>query len=83
MDDLNARSTTIDTDEAARRIGLQPGTLHNMRWRGDGPPFLKIGGRVRYRVTDLAEWLDSRRRSSTSDPGPRSGGSRPQLATAS
>ena len=39
--------------------------------RGDGPPMLKIGRSVRYRVADLREWLDARRVSSTSDRGCR------------
>ena len=37
--------------------------------RGDGPPMLKIGRSVRYRVADLREWLDARRVTSTSDRG--------------
>lgn len=34
--------------------------------RGDGPPMVKIGRSVRYRVGDLREWIESRRVSSTS-----------------
>ena len=37
--------------------------------RGDGPPMIKIGRSVRYRVADLREWLDARRVTSTSDRG--------------
>ena len=66
---LDERATTIDPAEAAKRLGLKPGTLTNMRWRGDGPVFLKIGGRVRYRLNDIAEYLEGRIRTSTSDDG--------------
>lgn len=29
--------------------------------RGDGPPFVKIGRSVRYRVCDLDAWIEARR----------------------
>ena len=28
-------------------------TLDNWRWRGEGPRYLKIGGRVVYRIEDV------------------------------
>lgn len=65
-DQLEARSTTVSPEHAADRLGVQPSTLANWRWNGAGPRYLKVGGRVRYRLHDLAEWLDSRARSSTS-----------------
>ena len=34
--------------------------------RGDGPPMHKIGRSVRYRVSDLREWIDAHRVASTS-----------------
>lgn len=63
---LEARATTVSPGNAADRLGLEPSTLANWRYRGGGPLFIKVGGRVRYRLCDLAEWLDSRSRSSTS-----------------
>jgi len=67
---LEDRATTVGPAEAAERFGVQRSTLDNWRWSGDGPPFIKVGGRVRYRLSDLADWLDARTRSSTSDAGP-------------
>lgn len=64
-------TVTVSRDDAAARLGLRPRTLDNLRARGGGPPFVQIGGRVRYRLVDLADWLDLRVRFSTSDPGPR------------
>ena len=69
VEDIEARSTTVSAEETARRIGWTPATLANHRWRGSGPPYLKVGGRVRYRLSELADWLDRRRRTSTSDNG--------------
>jgi hypothetical protein len=70
-DTLDARTTTTDERGAAERLMLAPATLRNMRWRGDGPPFIRIGRTIRYRLTDLAVWLDEHTRTSTSDDGSR------------
>jgi hypothetical protein len=39
--------------ELAQRWHLSPRTLENMRWRKQGPPYLKVGGRVVYRLEDI------------------------------
>ena len=67
VDRLEARATTVSPENAAERLGVQPSTLANWRWNGGGPRYLKVGGRVRYRLYDLAEWLDAQARASTSD----------------
>lgn len=66
-DALEARARTISPKEAAERLGCERSTLANWRWAGGGPQYLKVGGRVRYRIMDLADWLDGQSRSSTSD----------------
>lgn len=60
----------VDTREAARLLGLSPRTLEGMRVRGEGPPFSKLGGAVRYRLAALEAYLAECERRSTSDPGP-------------
>lgn len=61
----------FDTVEASKYLGVSPHTLHKWRSiRSDGPVFYKIGALVRYRQEDLDAWLRSKRRRSTSDPGP-------------
>jgi hypothetical protein len=52
--------------ETARRIGIKEKTLRNWRTRGVSPPFLKLGSRVVYRVSDVEAWLATKRRLSTS-----------------
>ena len=59
--------TTLDTDGAAARIGLSAKTLTNKRVAGDGPPFVKMGRSVRYRVADLDAWMAARVINSTSE----------------
>lgn len=46
--------------EAARRLGLSPGTLRNWRSRGRGPIAVRFGSRcVRYRVSDVDSYIDA------------------------
>ena len=59
----------LDTKSAALFLGLSKKTLEAYRLRGGGPAYYKAG-RIRYSEADLIAWLESRRRTSTSDPGP-------------
>ena len=38
--------------------GLSEAYFQRARWSGDGPKFLKIGSRVRYRKLDICAWLN-------------------------
>ena len=52
----------LRTIEAARYVGLSPSTLEKQRLVGDGPRFMRLGGRaVGYAIEDLDAWLDSQR----------------------
>lgn len=59
----------LRTTDAARYSGLSASTLTKLRLTGDGPPYAKAGRAVVYAATDIDEWLESRRRTSTSDSG--------------
>ncbi len=39
--------------QLAERWNISPRTLERWRWIGEGPRYLKIGGRVVYRLTDI------------------------------
>jgi hypothetical protein len=47
--------------------GLSIRTLEKWRVTGEGPPYVKMGRRVLYRLEDLVAWINSRRRTSTSE----------------
>jgi predicted DNA-binding transcriptional regulator AlpA len=50
--------------QAAARLGLSPKTLKRYASEGRGPRYCRTGdvrGRVMYRVSDIAEWLEQRR----------------------
>ena len=56
--------------EAADYLGINFRTLERWRLEGSGPAFCKLPRLVRYDVSELDRWMQSRRRSSTSDLGP-------------
>jgi len=58
---------TVDTNGAAGHLGLARNTLEKMRVSGDGPPFVKLGRAVRYRMSDLESYLAARVVHSTSE----------------
>ena len=64
----------INEKPAADFINLKPRTLQGFRYRGRGPPFVRISARcVKYRRIDLLRWAESRLRTSTSDRRPDDG----------
>lgn len=53
--------------ELSARWKLSPRTLERWRWIGEGPKFLKLGGRVVYRLSDIEEYEAAIIRSCTRD----------------
>lgn len=62
-------SALITEKDVAARLGLSPATLRNWRVAGRGPRFVKLSRAVRYRPADVAAWVASGERQSTSDKG--------------
>jgi hypothetical protein len=55
----------------ARRWRISPRTLERWRWLGQGPRYLKIGGRVVYRLEDIEAFEAEQIRQRTTDaPSP-------------
>jgi hypothetical protein len=51
--------------ELSRRWGFSPRTLESWRWFGKGPAFIKVGGKVLYRVEDIEAFEASQLRQRT------------------
>ena len=49
--------------ELSRRWTVSPRTLERWRWRNEGPVYLKIGGRVAYRLDDIETFETQQARS--------------------
>lgn len=56
--------------QLAKRWGLSPRTLEQWRWRGVGPRFVKLGGRVAYRLEDIEVFEAERLHLNTTGPLP-------------
>src|SRR5580698_709775 len=59
----------FQTKQAAQILGLSSRTMEKHRSYGTGPQFLKLGGRVVYKIEDLHSWALRGSRRSTSDAG--------------
>jgi predicted DNA-binding transcriptional regulator AlpA len=52
--------------QAARHLNLSVSWLAKRRLAGDGPPYVKLGGAVRYAEASLQQWMKGQQRTSTS-----------------
>jgi len=52
--------------DLSRRWNISPRTLERWRWLKQGPRYLKIGGRVVYRLDDIEEF--ERRQANEAEP---------------
>jgi len=46
-------SNTIEVEELAERWGVSKKTIDNRRYRGQGPSYFKIGGKIKYDLDDV------------------------------
>ena len=53
--------------DLARRWKVSPRSLERWRWEGRGPTYLKVGGRVLYRLEDIEAHEKARLRQSTAN----------------
>lgn len=67
--ELNNNDKFLNEKELAKILNIKPETLRNWRWDGKGPIYIKLGSNVRYRMSDVQDFLDGRIRKSTSDMG--------------
>lgn len=47
--------------EAAKRLCAKPDTLRKWRVRRKGPIYLKLSGKVRYRLVDIEQFIEASR----------------------
>lgn len=50
----------LDVDAVADLLGISRQTVYMWRTRGAGPRGIKVGGRVRYRRSEVDKWIDQR-----------------------
>lgn len=49
----------LTSPETAAYLKVPERTLNDWRYRKIGPPFLRVGRHVRYRRSDVDEWLNT------------------------
>ena len=57
----------MNTRQAATYVGLSPRTMEDLRTKGGGSVYRRLGKRVFYRLEDLDAWIDVRSYKSTSE----------------
>lgn len=69
MNNLHESLGTLHTPaEVADYLGSTTGGLAQMRYRGTGPKFVKLGPKkVRYRDSDIKEWLEENVKADTAE----------------
>lgn len=55
--DAESLARLMTPRELSAYLGVPSATLANWRYQGYGPPFVKVGRQVRYRIDDLDRWL--------------------------
>jgi len=58
----------LDQGRLAARWRMSPRTLEQWRWQGRGPKYLKIGGRVIYRLADVEAFEATSLHANTTGP---------------
>jgi hypothetical protein len=60
----------LNQQATATYLSISERTLERWRVSGVGPSYIKLGRRVAYREADLIEFINSHRRTSTSEVRP-------------
>jgi len=67
------RHEFLTPKEAGQYLGgsepIATSTLARWRYTGSGPRFAKVGGLIRYKVSDLQAWLEARMAADTTKVG--------------
>ena len=62
----------LSTRELAERWNISRRTLDRWRWAGEGPRFLKLGGRAVYRIADIEAFEEAHVHTRTDVPANQS-----------
>jgi predicted site-specific integrase-resolvase len=52
----------LDAKQTAERLSVPSGTLRYWRSAGIGPPYVKLGGRVKYGEADVEAYIEAKKR---------------------
>ena len=55
----------LNESEVAQILHVEVSTIRRWRWSGDGPPFVKLKGAVRYEPVSVEKYIEVRRKISS------------------
>lgn len=55
---MDGKDRLVDVRELANYLGVPVATLYQWRHRREGPPGFRVGKHLRYRWTDIEEWIE-------------------------
>ncbi|WP_018882349.1 MULTISPECIES: helix-turn-helix domain-containing protein [unclassified Thioalkalivibrio] len=58
---MQEKDTLLTTKGLAELAAISERTVIRYRNRREGPPWIKVGGQVRYRKSDVDAWLNANR----------------------
>jgi len=58
---LDFSSRLLSTEDVARILVVPINTLYCWRYKGTGPKAYRVGKHLRYRLSDVIEWLEGTR----------------------
>ena len=56
---IDLRDDVVSIDEVARRLEIPKATLYKWRHKGVGPRSHRVGKHLRYRWSDVLNWIDA------------------------
>jgi excisionase family DNA binding protein len=57
-DHTSGEETYLSPAQLARLLNVPRGTVYQWNARGTGPTYIQLGRHVRYRHSDVTEWLE-------------------------
>lgn len=57
---MSFQESLLKEAEVAAQFQLQPATLRNWRYKGEGPAFIKCGSHIRYSRSSVEDFIRSR-----------------------
>lgn len=55
---MEDKDRLVDVRELSDYLGVPVATLYQWRHRREGPPGFRVGKHLRYRWTDIEEWIE-------------------------
>ena len=55
---METQERLLTVEELADYLGVPVPTLYQWRYRREGPPGFRVGRYIRYRPTDVQQWIE-------------------------